>query len=379
MINDLLSTTHRPSLIFQQPFKNDTIKFCFIFRFMNLQLHIPVAFKHIRSDDEINSVILAGDVGGTKANMILSRLTESGLETIKEKRYVSQDYQSLKEILTDFLDGQPSPATICFSVAGPVLEGKVKFTNLSWNIDSAEISAHLGGCPVSILNDLEATAYGLAGLKAEELTTLYQGTNETPGNIAILAAGTGLGEAGLFWDGQAYHPFATEGGHSDFAPRSAQDIALMNFLFTRHEHVSWERLLSGNGIYTIWQFLTDMEKKEAPAWLVKEMENTDPAPVISKAALEGTCPVCMEAIELFNRYLAIEAVNLTLKLKATGGLYLAGGIAPKLLPLLKQSTWNEVFEKSGRMRHLLKEVSVYVVLNEKAPLLGAGYYALLNM
>ena len=346
---------------------------------MNVNLHIPVAFKNLRSDDELNSIILAGDIGGTKANMMLLRLTEEGFATVHEKRYVSQDYTSFTDILTDFLAGQPKPVNICFSVAGPVLEGKVKFTNLSWNLDSTEISGHVGGCPVAILNDLEATAYGLAALKPGELTTLYAGTNDTPGNIAILAAGTGLGEAGLFWDGNAYHPFATEGGHSDFAPRSERDFALLNFLFTRHEHVSWERLLSGNGIVTIWQFLTQVEKRETPDWLLQQMENVDPAPVISKAALEGTCTVCMETIELFNRYLAIEAVNLTLKLKATGGLYLAGGIAPKLLPLLNAATWQDVFEKSGRMRHLLKEVSVYVVLNEKAPLLGAGYYALLNM
>ncbi|MDO9376933.1 MAG: glucokinase [Bacteroidota bacterium] len=346
---------------------------------MELQLHIPVAFKNIRSADEKNSIILAGDVGGTKANMMLSRFNGTALETIHEKRYVSQDYQSFTDILTDFLAGQPKPANICFSVAGPVLEGKVKFTNLSWNIDSALISKHVGGSPVAILNDLEATAYGLAGLKKEELKILSEGTNETPGNIAILAAGTGLGEAGLFWDGAAYHPFATEGGHSDFAPRTPRDVALLNFLLTRHEHVSWERLLSGNGIYTIWQFLTEVEKKDKPEWLLQEMKNTDPAPVISNAALENSCAVCAETIALFNRYLAIEAVNLTLKLKATGGVYLAGGIAPKLQTLLNPAVWQEVFEKSGRMRHLLKEVSVYVVLNEKAPLLGAGYYALLSM
>lgn len=256
---------------------------------------------------------------------------------------------------------------------------KVKFTNLSWHIDSDEVSRHVGGAAVSILNDLESTAFGLAALKNEEVSVLIKGANETPGNIAILAAGTGLGEAGLFFDGRSYHPFATEGGHSDFAPRSARDIAVLNFLLKRYEHVSWERLLSGNGIYTIWQYLTEVEEKKAPEWLLQQMDNTDPAPVISKAALEGKCPVCLEAIELFNRYLATEAVNLILKLKATGGLYLAGGIAPKLLALLKNETWKDVFSKSGRMSQLLKEVTVYVVLNEKAPLLGANYFACLNM
>ena len=345
---------------------------------MSLQLLIPVAFTNLTVADDKDAIILAGDIGGTKANMLLSRYSKNGLETIKECRYSTADFDSFSGILTDFLAGMQQPDKICFSAAGPVLEGKVKFTNLSWNIDSQEISGHLGGKPVVILNDLEATAFGLAALKEEELNVLYKGTNDTPGNIAILAAGTGLGEAALYFDGKSYHPFATEGGHSDFAPRCERDIAVLTFLLTRHEHVSWERLLSGQGIFTIWQFLTEVEKKDAPEWLVDKMKNTDPAPIISQAALEKKCAVCLEAIELFNRYLATEAVNLILKLKATGGLYLAGGIAPKLLSLLNPETWKEVFGSSGRMGQLLKEVSVYVVLNEKAPLMGASYFACLN-
>lgn len=345
---------------------------------MTLALLIPIAFKNIgqKGDD---TIILAGDIGGTKANIQLCRYTVDGLQIIKENRYVTKDFTSFNEILSQFLEGQLPPDKICFSVAGPVIDGKVKFTNLSWQIDNKAISQHVGGKPVAILNDLEATAYGLAALKKEELSILYSGTNETPGNIAILAAGTGLGEAGLFFDGSQYHPFATEGGHSDFAPRSARDINVLTFLLQRHEHVSWERLLSGNGIFTIWQYLIQVEKKESPAWLIQQMQNNDPAPIISKAAKDKACPVCVEAIEMFNRYLAIEAVNMILKLKATGGLYLAGGIAPKLLPLLTTDIWKDVFNKSGRMNQLLKEVSVYVVLNEKAPLLGATYFACLNM
>lgn len=346
---------------------------------MNLQLLIPIAFSNLTTVNNTATIILAGDVGGTKANMLLSRYSKKGLETIKEERYTTNGFDSFTAILTHFLDGQKYPDKICFSVAGPVIEGKVKFTNLSWNIDREEISRHVGGSPVTILNDLESTAFGLAGLKEQELNVLYKGTNETPGNIAILAAGTGLGEAGLFFDGKCYHPFATEGGHSDFAPRSARDIEVLTFLLGRHQHVSWERLLSGNGIYTIWQYLTQVEKKEIPGWLLQQMENTDPAPVISKAALAGNCAVCKETVEMFNRYLATEAVNLILKLKATGGLYLAGGIAPKLLLLLNPDTWKDVFNKSGRMNLLLKEVTVYVILNEKAPLLGATYFACLNM
>ncbi|MEO7768026.1 MAG: glucokinase [Ferruginibacter sp.] len=346
---------------------------------MNLELLIPIAFKNLHLAGDSEKIILAGDIGGTKANMLLSRFSKGELQTIKETRYASKDFNAFTEIVSNFLEGEACPGNICFSVAGPIIEGKVKFTNLSWNIDSTEISKHVGGSPVAIINDLESTAFGLAGLKNTELNVLYQGTNETPGNIAIVAPGTGLGEAGLFFDGKQYHPFATEGGHADFAPRGPRDMAVLTFLQGRHQHVSWERLLSGNGIFTTWEYLTQVEKKESPEWLLKQMKNTDPAPVISKAALEKTCPVCMEAIAMFNRFLAIEAVNMILKLKATGGLYLAGGIAPKILPLLDPNIWKEEFEKSGRMGQLLKEVSVYVVLNEKAPLLGAAYFACLNM
>lgn len=346
---------------------------------MNIQLLIPIAFKNTDISNKINETVLAGDIGGTKANMSLNRLKDGEIITIKETRFTSKDYTSFSDILTRFLEGQPKPDKICLSVAGPVIEGKVKFTNLNWHIDIEEISKQLDGCPVALLNDLEATAYGLAAMKKEELSILHRGINDTPGNIAILAAGTGLGEAGLFFDGEQYHPFATEGGHSDFAPRTLQDIAMLHFLQARHQHVSWERVLSGNGIFTIWEFLTTIEKKESPAWLKEAMANNDPASVISKAAGDGSCPVCVEAITLFNRYLAIEAVNLILKYKATGGLYLAGGIAPKLLPQLDPHIWTEVFNSSGRMKQLLEEVTVRVMLNEKAPLLGSSYYAWLNM
>ena len=346
---------------------------------MDIELLIPIAFKQKGFSTQENCIVLAGDIGGTKANMALCRFHAGGMELIKEKRYVSKDHVNFGNIITDFIAGEQAPQKLCLSVAGPVIDGKVKFTNLSWEIDKAQISQMLGGCPVAILNDLEATAYGLAALKPSELHVLHKGTNVTPGNIGILAAGTGLGEAGLFFDGKAYHPFATEGGHADFAPRTQQDIAILQFLQTRHEHVSWERLLSGQGIVTIWEFLTQIEQKGSAPSILDQMKTMDPAAVISNAAKEKSCPVCMEAIALFNRFLAIEAVNLILKFKATGGLYLAGGIAPKLLDLLDPAVWNQVFEASGRMRHLLAEVSVYIMMNEKAPMLGSIYYAGLNL
>jgi len=344
---------------------------------MKLELFVPIAFKYNEISD--NEVVMAGDVGGTKANLMLCRFGKNGLEIIFEKRYVSTDHISCNGILEDFLKGQPAPKQICLSVAGPVIEGKVKFTNLSWLVDPLEISKQWNHAPVALLNDLEATAYGLAALKQDELHMLQKGSRVTPGNIAILAPGTGLGEAGLFFDGRAYHPFATEGGHCDFAPRTAQDTALLKMLQGRHEHVSWERLLSGVGIYTIWQFLTSVEKKSQPDWLLKEMEDNDPSAMISKAAAEKKCATCTETMELFNRYLAIEATNLILKLKATGGLFISGGIPPKILPLMNPDVWAETFENSGRMRALLAQVNVQVILNQKAPLLGTAYYAGLNM
>ena len=235
-------------------------------------------------------------------------------------------------------------------------------------------------CPVAILNDLEATAYGLAAVPPEECFILHKGKNETPGNIGILAAGTGLGEAGMYFDGQAYHPFATEGGHCDFAPRTYQDIALMHFLMEKYSHVSWERLLSGGGIENIWDFLVLKEGKKCPSAVLSAIDvANDKAAAISKAAQDGVCPVCIETLQLFNRYLSIEAANLILKYKATGGLFLAGGIAPKVRALLDATVWEETFENSGRMRQLLAEVSVYVLLNQRAPLLGAGYYAWLGI
>ncbi len=346
---------------------------------MGIELLIPIVFKQMQVSNETSMIVLAGDIGGTKANMALCSFNSKGMQFLKEKRYVSKDHLSFLDIIKDFLMDAPQPQKVCLSVAGPVIEGKVKFTNLNWEINTKEISLVLGGCPIAILNDLEATAYGLAALKKSDLHVLHEAKNSAPGNIGILAAGTGLGEAGLFFDGKYYHPFATEGGHCDFAPRTPQELGLLAFLQKRHDHVSWERLLSGKGIITIWEFLIQVESKQSPDWLLNNMKETDPAAVISNAAKEGSCLVCVETIALFNRFLAIEAVNLILKLKATGGLYLAGGIAPKLLPLLDPKVWKEVFENSGRMRHLLAEVTVYVMLNEKAPMLGAIYYGGLNL
>lgn len=345
---------------------------------MNPQFYLPIAFKNYHLAKNTTQLVLAGDIGGTKANMLLCRFTATGVEKIKEERYKSKDHDSFAAIISQFLEGQPNPGKICLSVAGPVIEGKVKFTNLSWQIDAAEISSAFSS-PVAILNDLEATAYGLAGAQQNELIQIHKGNARPVGNVAILAPGTGLGEAGLFFDGQLFHPFATEGGHSDFAPRTEQDINLLRFLLARHGRVSWERLLSGMGISAIWEFLTEVEKKDKPEWLLEEMKHNDGPATISKAAIEKKCPVCIETMDLFDRYLATEGANLVLKLKATGGLYLAGGISAKNHMLIKPDTWVSAFNNSGRMKALLAQVPVHIMRNERAPLIGAAFYAAFNM
>jgi glucokinase len=341
-------------------------------------LFFPIAFKRTFAGENEEIVVLAGDIGGTKTNIALCRISENGVEKLKEARYVSKDFRSLTQIIESF-SAALKPRHICMAVAGPVLDGKVKFTNLPWELDSELIESELG-IPVSFINDLESTAYGLAALKENELLTLYEGDKDAFGNMAIIAPGTGLGEAGLYFDGKSYHPFATEGGHCDFAPRSEEDMEVYRFLHLQHDHVSWERVLSGDGIYTLWQFLTEIRGKVSQSWVIEEMKNTDPNAVISQAALEGICPVCMEAMDLFKKYLAYESAQLVLKTKATGGLIIAGGIPPKILPILQGGVpWSEFFiHRNGRMDAMMRQVKVQVVVNEKLPLLGAAYYAAFN-
>jgi glucokinase len=338
---------------------------------------IPIAFKKEIHYQGPSANILAGDVGGTKTNMALYRAGSGRLQLIKEKKYASRDYHSLIDIIRDF-SGQELPDRICAAVAGPVLHGKSSLTNLAWQLDSAAMGKELN-IPVSFINDLEATAYGLAGLEKNELAMVATGETGAEGNIAVIAPGTGLGEGGLYWDGRYYHPFATEGGHSDFAPRNETDIDLFRYLQQQFGHVSWERVVSGMGIKSLYHFLTEAQKQIVPDWLTQRMQHEDPAAVISEAALQHEDPVCAEAMDLFVRYLATEAASLVLKLKATGGLYIAGGIPPKILPLLQHESWAGNFDNNGRMHTLLEKVPVYVVLNDKMAMLGAAYYGAYNM
>jgi glucokinase len=338
---------------------------------------VPIAFRKELSKGQEPINLLAADIGGTKTNIAFCRADSEGVTILDQKRYVSKDHPSLTDIVHDYTKGKP-PGRLCAALAGPVVDGKSKLTNLPWVLDSAAMSNEIS-IPVSFINDLEATAYGLAGLKKDELATLAAGDPNSKGNMAIIAPGTGLGEAGLYWDGEKYHPFATEGGHTDFAPRTAKDVEMFYALQQMFGHVSWERVVSGMGIRNIFQCLASKHKEPLPEWLTERMKDEDPAAVISQAALKHEDLICAETMELFVRYFATEASCLVLKLMATGGLFLAGGIPPKILPLLQTDNWSKNFDNNGRMHELSDKVPVHVVLNDKMALMGAAYYGAYNM
>jgi glucokinase len=344
--------------------------------FMKPQTAIPLSFPRRSQLAGKKISVLAGDVGGTKTNLALYEATAEKVLLVNEATFPSSKYPACVDILKEFLQANPGhkPDRICLGVAGPVLQGKVEITNLAWDLDSREIIAATGVPNVSLINDLEATAFGLAALTEDDFIVIHKGSDMYQGNMAILAPGTGLGEAGLYWDGTSYHPFPTEGGHTDFAARSSLDIELLQYLQKKYEIVSWEKVIAGPGIFDIYQFLCDVKKRKREPWLQQAMEGQDPSAVISQSALEEQDAACVETMQLFVRYLARECSNLVLKLKATGGLFLGGGIPPKISSLLQQNVFYDNFLDNDRMQHLVKKVTIKIILNNKTALLGAGWF-----
>ncbi len=335
---------------------------------------IPLAFLGNRKISYNEGVILVADIGATKTNLAIFEIKNRQITLLKEKSYRTKDYNAFTEMVRSFhRDKLPVINGICLGVAGPVTRGKVKGTNFPWEIDSEEISRELQVHSVTLINDMEANAYGLAALRHTDFEILKEGSN-IPGNAVIISPGTGLGEAGLYWDGARYHPFATEGGHCDFSPRNDLDWELWKYLHQKFGHVSWERVVSGPGIYSIYQFLRGFRGNVAPKWLQDKIQQGDAAAVITTVAHEKSDPICAETLDLFVRYLAIEAAQFALKTKATGGVYLGGGIVPKILAMINREVFYENFVQCGRMNSLLQLIPVKVILNEKTPLLGAMYY-----
>jgi glucokinase len=319
------------------------------------------------------STILAGDIGATKANLALFYWSGDHLDIKREASFKSKAYPGIHHLLQAFLKEDDQPAGVCLGVAGPVEDGKANLTNLGWTLDSKSITSQLQGLPVTLVNDLEAAANSLAVLEEKDVHTLHRGVMGN-GNAAILAPGTGLGEAGLYHGKEGYYPFATEGGHSPFSPQNEIDVELYNYLKRKFGHVSFERVVSGPGICTLYDFLLQKKERDEPAWLKEKLLAHDRAIVISENATE--CAICRETMDLFFRYLATEAASLVLKVKATAGLFLAGGILPHLLPILDKDLFHKWFCNAGRLKFLLQDVPVKIILNEKAPLLGAAYYGI---
>jgi glucokinase len=318
-------------------------------------------------------MLLAGDVGGTKVHMALFD-PDKKFACKKEMRYKSREWPNLYSLIADFLQSAPGQrvTSLCVGVAGPVVNGRCQETNIPWIIDAEELQQMLKLPRVHVINDLEANAWGLSVLDRKELACLNRGQKVT-GNQALISAGTGLGEAGLYWDGAVHCPFACEGGHCDFAPTNLEEIELLQYLHHQYEHVSYERILSGSGLYQLYRFLTDTgrEKGEPDVDAIKE----EPQKLITEKALRKNSAVCMRAVRLFVSIYGAEAGNLALKMLSMGGMFIGGGIAPRIAPFLMEETFMHAFRSKGRFAELLDKIPVHVVLNEKAALLGAAYYA----
>jgi glucokinase len=298
------------------------------------------------------------------------------LHLVEERRYASRDAPGLGEIVARFLaETGLRGERACFGVAGPVLDGRVRATNLPWDVDAAEVAAAAGLSSATLLNDLEANAWGLRALPAAAFVTIQAGAGDAAGNAALVSAGTGLGEAGLHWDGREHRPFACEGGHASFAPRTPLEVELLLHLARRFGHVSWERVLSGPGLVNVWRFLLERRGAAAPPWAAEAERRDGLAAEITKAGLAGSDAVSAEALDLFVALYGAEAGNLALKMLATGGVYVGGGIAPKIRSRLEGSLFLEAFRDKGRMRPLLESMPVRIVIDDRAALFGAAWHA----
>lgn len=322
-------------------------------------------------------MILAGDVGGTKTNLAYVKSVGKTLTPVFVKSYPSQQYRTLNEVVAHMLAENPVDVTAAaFGIAGPVVDGRSKLTNLGWDVDSREIAAQLKLNTVGLINDLEATAYGTLGLGDSEKVTLNKGVPQVRGNIAVIAAGTGLGEGGLIWNGNRYQAIASEGGHTDFGPRNETEIDLLRFLSKKFGRTSYERIIAGPAIPNLYEFFRSRVAYPEPGWLIDQMKNGDASAAISQAGMEGKDEACVQMLDLFVSLYGAEAGNLALKFLATGGVYIGGGIAPKILSKIQRGEFLESFFHKGRYTNLLKQIPVYVITNDKTALLGAAHFAL---
>ena len=318
-------------------------------------------------------MILAGDIGGTNARLAYFQPQNGHLQLVSEKVFPSREHREFGEIVVRFVDESGArPEAACFGIAGPVRNGRVETSNLPWVIEQSLLAKQIQLPTTLLINDLEANAWGIGALAPGDLVALNHVTAPAVGNQAVIAPGTGLGEAGLYWDGTRHHVFACEGGHTDFAPQGDLQIELLRFLRTRFGHISYERILSGPGLVNVYEFLRQTEGGKESGTTASAIEASDAAAAISRAAFSRSDALAEKALELWIAVYGAEASNLALKLMATGGLFLGGGISPKILPKLTGPLFMEAFLAKGRLRPLIESIPVQVVMNDKAGLLGAA-------
>jgi glucokinase len=317
-------------------------------------------------------MILAGDIGGTNARLAYFQPQNGHLQLISERVFPSREYKELGEIVSKFLEGSATrPEVACFGIAGPVHNGRVETSNLPWVIEQSRLAKQIQLPATLLINDLEASAWGIGGLSPQDLVSLHR-VAPSVGNQAVIAPGTGLGEAGLFWNGSQHEVFACEGGHVDFGPQGELQIELLRFLASRYEHVSYERILSGPGLVNVYEFLREKGCGDEPEGFATQLAQGDPAATISRAAVDGTNGLAEQALDLWISVYGAEAGNLALKTMATGGIFLGGGISPKILPKLTGPLFMRAFLDKGRLRPLLESIPVDLITNDKAGLLGAA-------
>lgn len=322
-----------------------------------------------------SKLILAGDIGGTKTRLALCRRARGTCTPLSSRTFASTGYDGLETIIGEFLRNPECISAACFGVAGPVVRGTVVATNLPWKVREQSLKRFLSIPNVSLINDLVANAYGIAVLTNKDFFVLNRG-RKIDGNAALLSAGTGLGTAVLFRDSAGFSPSPSEGGHVDFGPRNRLQMDLLAYLFDRFGHVSYERLLSGAGLANIYHFLRDSGRLgKEPAWLGRRMEREDPAAVITETARLRKCGLCETALELFVSIYGAAAGNLALQVMATSGVYLGGGIAPKIISKLRQGTFMKAFTDKGRLSGIVERIPVKVIMNDRAALLGAAAHA----
>jgi len=325
-------------------------------------------------------MILAGDVGGTKVHLALYNMVEAHLVPVRDEKFPAHESAGLEDVVERFLstgtEDKKAITAACFGVPGPVRDGRLKLTNLPWTLDTRDLERTLGIPHIFLINDLEANGYGIPQLAPDKIFTLHAGNPDASGHQGLIAAGTGLGEALLIWDGKTHTPIPSEGGHCDFAARSDREIALLQYLRpTLNGRVSFERVVSGLGIKNIYAYLRDVEKLDEPQWLKARLAAEDPNAVIGECAEDGSSSICFETMKLFAAAYGAETGNIALKVLATGGMYLGGGIAPKALKTLQSGAFVAAFLDKGRLSPLLQSIPVRVILDDTCALLGAAAYA----